>query len=254
MISKTNIFVALNSTKTRQMVIYSYPNDEQTMILPVPYPDTFQFHEMNKIPDFFERVSNSFVSIASLGRKKKVKPRIKVSEMGGYLVSIVPRLVDLSRVNKIFFSISEELKERLREKYSQCYWGFIVFALEKGYKQHKPFAYSHAVLNHQLLIPSRHCSNKIDNRSIFRKISDALRFKKDDYCEWSHAIYLYNCGKSGNNCVELNTANGQWDHTFIRRIFFDRLLIDFRLMYCDTFQKYTIYGRHPPIDFFIAYV
>ena len=254
MTSKTNIFVAVNSTKTRQMVVYSYQNDEKTMVLPVPYPDTFQFHEMNKIPDFFERVSNSFVSIASLGRKKKVNPKIKVSEMGGYLVSIVPRWTDLSRVNKTFFSVSDELKERLRAKYSHCYWGFVVFTLEKGYKQHNPFAYSHAVFNHQLYIPTRHYFNKIDNRSIFRKISDSLQFKKDNDCEWSHAIYLYNCDKSGNNCVDLVKANGQWDHTFIRRIFFDRLLIDFDLMHCDTFQKYTIYGPHPPIDFFIAYV
>ena len=240
-VDKTNIFVGLNSTKTRQITVYSNIvsnySDGNAMVIPVPYPQTVKFHNMSYMVNFFQNVDKSFYKTNSNS--------LEVIDLDNYRVSLALNFSDLSRLNKQVFLMSEGLSQMLLDNYKENYWGFIVFVLENNYKEYNPFSYSHNILNNQIYIPTRHYhshdSKHYNSHDSNTKIAD----------DWSHNIYLFNCGISGQRSRILQSMlnqNYNFDYIWNNNLYWDRKKMDFDLMETNGFEKYHIEGSHPNID------
>lgn len=294
-VSQTKIFIGLNSTKTRQITIYSNfvanHSDGNAMIIPVPNPKTVNFHNISHIKNFFKNVDKSFVLIRpnltlsfnssiSYNAKKESMSRLEIIDVGSYRVSLAPSFNDLERINNDVFILSDGLKEKLRTDYREDFWGFIVFVLAKDSKEYHPFAFSHDIINNAIYIPTKHYHDNsmstdyrerissIDSRinpygpgEILRNpymlkngnIGEVLIKHDDNFSDdWSHNIYLFNCGNSGSKSETLkkmlnNDEHYKWDNY----LYWNRRMIDFDLTNCDNFEKYKIDGYHPNIDLMI---
>lgn len=291
-VSNTNIFVGLNSTKTRQITIYSnyvanYSN-ANAMVIPVPYPQSVQFHDMSQMGKFFAnvdksfyRLSNtfggSFLSTNSTNSLKSRSANLEVFNVGSYKVSLAQSLDDLTRLDKDIFILSEGLGQMLGDNYRERFWGFIVFVLAKESKEYHPFGYSHTLFNGQIYIPTKHYHDHSSSLGFVK--SDVLDYREriggqdtriDPYStnqrqvmndgplrlnqlhladDWSHNIYLFNCGTSAKRSNLLRSMlnpdiNYGWDNN----LYWNRRLIDFDLLSCDGFEKYKIEGSHPNVD------
>ena len=64
-VTKTNIYVSHNLSMTSQLTVYSNVVDtpeENTMILPVPNPDSIKFINLSSYPSFFVDIEKCFRS------------------------------------------------------------------------------------------------------------------------------------------------------------------------------------------------
>jgi hypothetical protein len=176
-VSKTNIFVGLNSSKTSQITIYSNfvsnNSNGNAMVIPVPFPSTVKFHDVSCIKNFFKIVDQSFYRMAqtfgmrsdsfSLTNSAKTKSVLEVFSVGSYNVSLANNLSDISRLDKDVFTLSSGLAKTLGEHYSDPVWGFIVFILARDKKDYNPFAFSHALYNNKIYIPTRHYHDSMES-------------------------------------------------------------------------------------------
>lgn len=246
MISKSSIFVASNSANSRQMIIFSQLDANETKIIPVPNPHSVQFHNMTKMPDFFENVSDSFLVQWSknkhkLKKQKKWKHQVHAFNIGGYNVSVISRLSDLFQIKK---DLDKNTENVLNECYQGSNWGFIVFQpMNPMPQEYNCFAYSHDIVNNQFFIPTKLLLGGKEKRNYFQKILDSLTLNHNNK-EWSLDIYLFNCGESNL----LSEFSSDWKYLFTDRIHFDRNAIDFDLSQCNSFYKYTIQGMYPDMD------
>ena len=168
-VSNTNIFVAQDNERKRQLTIYSNLVDNSinanAMIIPVPHPETVLFHDMSTNKNFFKECDRSFflptlrsstLGTNSLGvdsfKKKKI---IVVQQVGSYNVSLIPSIDEFENIDTNVFILSDELKQILKQYYSEG-WGFIAFILNSDKKEYHPFAFSHDLLNGEIYIPTRH--------------------------------------------------------------------------------------------------
>jgi hypothetical protein len=180
-VSKTNIFVGLNSNKSRQLTIYSnhvtnYSN-ANAMVIPVSNPSTVKFHDISHMKNFFANVDKSFIRQVSLlfnssfstnsysADSARSKAKLEVFSVGSYRVSLVPKLSELKLLDKDVFVLSDGLATKLSTYYKEDYWGFIVFVLAKESKDYHPFAYSHDVIDGNIYIPTRHYHDHAHNTS-----------------------------------------------------------------------------------------
>lgn len=163
-VSNTKIYASANEDNTRQLTIYSNEVSTKThnaMILPVPNPDSVQFHNFETYPSFFEDCEKCFRSIptrsaAHLTASFRMNESLPVYKVGSYLASIVPRFEDFMRLDRNLFELSNELLSMLSHFYDQRF-GFIVCILKKGTHNYHPFAYSHDLLEpSKLFLPTRH--------------------------------------------------------------------------------------------------
>lgn len=277
-VSNTNIFVGLDRTKTRQITIYSNyisnHSDANAMVIPVPLDpntlssQTIMFHDMIGMRNFFKNVDKSFYRLSNTpgygsrsfssvdSAKSTNSTKLEVLNVGSYKVSLVPSLSDLSRLDKNIFILSDGLANILTNYYKDSYWGFIVFVLAKDSKEYHPFAYSHTLLNQQIYIPTRHYHNHMSQPK-FGKISSYLERNENKQHnsntatadDWSHNIYLFNCGKSGQNFKLLQSMlDPSYTYGWDKNLYWNRRLIDFDLLSCDGFEKYHIEGIHPNLD------
>jgi hypothetical protein len=290
-VSKTNIFVGLNSAKTHQITIYSNfvsnNSNGNAMVIPVPFPSTVKFHDVSCIKNFFKVVDQSFYRIAqTLGMRSdsysfnmtnsaKTKSVLEVFSVGSYNVSLANNLSDISRLDKDVFILSPGLAKTLEEHYSDPVWGFIVFVLARDKKDYHPFAFSHALYYNKIYIPTRHYHdsmggsvgymeriggldtrsnpyedqfNKINSNSNVWNTTDMFGYGSmaDD---WSHNIYLFNCGQSGSKSQLLRSMlNQEYRYGWDKNLYWNRRLINFDLEACDGFEKYHIEGTHPNLD------
>jgi len=280
-VSKTKIFIGLNEDKTRQLTVYSNNvaniSKSNAMVIPVPYPNLVNFHDMSQNKFFFKDVDKSFVletpPAKYLGTTDSLRDFIlfdlplPVFDVGSYKVSIVPQFSDMCYLDENFFILSEELKFILSHTYHESYWGFIVFVLaDDETKEYHPFAYSHQVVNHMIYVPTRHyhCHNpykyKESYGSYFGEVFDSnlsvneQTKKRDDVEDWDHTIYLYNCSSSIYQCQNLELMKStQFKYRFTGDFHFDKNKIDFDLHKCDCFEKYRIKGNYKNIDIMIPF-
>lgn len=322
-VSKTNIFIGLNSDKSRQITIYSNYvsnySDANAMVIPVPSPQTVKFHDISHMKNFFVNVDKSFIRQArtlstftnyarSFGSDKSAK--LEVLNVGSYRVSLVPSLADLTRLDKDVFVLSEGLAEKLSSYYKENYWGFIVFVLAKDSKEYHPFAYSHDIIHSNIYIPTRHYHDHMSGHGYQERIGgldtradpyggsdkrlnsmfDFKNFDKNQtpkfdprfglagkkweadieslgfgskkssgsqndsvVDDWSHNIYLFNCGNAGSSSKLIQSMlNPDYIYTWDKNLYWNRRLIDFDLMECDGFEKFHIEGTHPNQDIIIS--
>jgi len=285
-VSKTNIFVGLNSSKTHQITVYSNfvsnNSDGNAMVIPVPFPSTVNFHDVSPISNFFKVVDKSFYRVAqtygyrsfSANSANVANSALDVFSVGNYNVSLANNLSDISRLNKNVFVLSPGLATTLQTHYSDPVWGFIIFTLARDKKDYHPFAFSHAVYNNKLYIPTRHYHETqgfssetgymeriggLDTRANpyeDQKGSSTLwntNSKNSDLADdWSHNIYLFNCGNSGSKSQLLQSMlNQDYKYAWDKNLYWNRRLINFDLMACDGFEKYHIEGIHSNLDLMI---
>jgi hypothetical protein len=287
-VSNTKIFVGLNSTKTYQLTVYSNfvsnNSNGNAMVIPVPFPSTVKFHDLSQIKNFFKSVDQSFYKQSqtlgwtnsfSSDRIKGSKSDLEVFSVGSYKVSLASNLQDISRLNKDIFVLSPGLAKTLESHYSNLVWGFIVFVLARDKKDYHPFAFSHALYNNKIYIPTRHYHDSLNtNNDGYMERIGGLDTRSNPYedqfdkkesaiwngnqksindasmaDDWSHNIYLFNCGNSASKSQLLQSMlNPEYRYAWDQNLYWNRRLIDFDLDTCDGFEKYHIEGIHPNLD------
>jgi hypothetical protein len=285
-VTKTNIFVGLNSSKTSQLTVYSNfvsnNSNSNAMVIPVPFPSTVKFHDVSSIKNFFKSVDQSFYRLGAndfystnTTRGEKTKTALDVFSIGSYQVSLAHNLTDISRLNKDLFILSPGLAKTLEEHYSNSVWGFIVFVLARDKKDYNPFAFSHSLYNNKIYIPTRHYHDSLKTNSVgYMDRIGGIDTRSNPYedqfnsmpmfnsrsvdendsmaDDWSHNIYLFNCGNSGSKSQLLQSMlNPEYKYACDRKLYWNRKLINFDLEACDGFEKYNIEGNHPNLDIMI---
>ncbi len=187
-VSGTNIFVCATDGG-RQVLVYSntvetiVPNN--TMVLPVPNPETVQFINLQSYKKFFadcessfseprdtNYLSRSFAASASLSAHT-----LPVYDVGSYNVSVVPTMNDFHRLDPDFFTIDPYIPQSLQKKYDSSF-GFIICKLRKGQHSYHPLAYTHQIHKDRLLfVPTYHIH------------PDGTYNHIDEYADWDHTIY-----------------------------------------------------------------
>jgi len=262
-VNDTKIFCGLNSNQTKQITIYSNKvnniSDNNAMVLPVPFPESVNFHDMTNYKTFFDDCESCFYlpmltnsSLNSYSKSYNIleKDMLKVFNVGSYKVSLAYSLDDLCRINKNVFDLSRGLKETLKENYTNSNFGFIICKLVNGYESYHPFAYSHKIFNSKVFIPTKHYHKErnFQINNMFQNTYNLVNpFQDNSYADdWSHDIYLYNIDINTNTKVQqMNTSKYRWNNNNkinLRKLHFD---LDTN---CKSFQKVQINGSHPNID------
>lgn len=281
-VGETQIFVAPDSTKKKQITVYSnvVDNNEESnaMILPVPYPNTIQLIDLSNYKDIFQDCKASFDihnMTRSLGVSKSMyksfdcdgPTKLEVHTVGGYSASIAMNLADLKRVDTTVFRLDDGCAELLQKDYSNPKYGFIICKLEKGQKEYHPFAYSHDLDDgNTMFIPTKHyhghvnthtdTQTQMDSKSKEQSQLHKMLFPEmhtDDEKEaFDHDIYIYN-GRPQENSPHFKTDR---QHLFdyilnndapknIQKI---RSKLQFDIGEKESFLKYKIEGKYENID------
>lgn len=262
-VAKTKILVAVKPLTNRQLTVYSNSVDNKSdgnaMILPVPYPNTVQFHDLSNYKNIFNDCDNCFPKLKSRSmylstNSFSVSESLKVFNVGSYQVSLAHSLADLKRVDKSVFKLSNGCDDLLSQQYNNPIFGFIICKLSKGSEEYHPFGYSHNLLNNNnVFIPTKHYhehnSNKrgfseIDNSPMFQNFMQTTNSSPIITDDWDHEIYLYNVTSEPNPDFNNMTKKSSWNgHNFIRKE-----KIDFDLGDLLHFEKHKINGRQKNID------
>ena len=190
-VASTKIFCCALEGGKRQILVYSNAVDtylpNNTMILPVPNPDSVQFLNLKDYSTFFDDCASSFVKprdhhhlyasrSLSAGIHDSYDP-LPVHSVGSYSASIVPSIADFHRLDRQLFAIPSALVNLLGEKYDDSF-GYIVCRLKRGHHAYHPFAYMHDIHQNRLLfIPTYHIH------------PHSGTIAKEARGDWDHCIY-----------------------------------------------------------------
>jgi hypothetical protein len=286
-VSGTKLFCGVNRENTRQITIYANTVDNisknNAMVLPVPFPNSVIFHNLENYKDFFSEcercfynVNNSLEYSITNNIADSNKNTLDVYNVGSYKVSLACSLQDLQHVDTSVFELSNGLKKILNKHYSNPIFGFIICKLVDGNEKYHPFAYSHNIANEKIFIPTRHfhdennnpyfydyemftskkyTSTNINNSPMFNswKLTKNLTDSKNDFelaDDWEHDIYLYNVDINSNLEVKkMNTCHEKWNNKVNKNL----NKLDFALdTNCKIFNKLQINGSNPNVDLVLA--
>jgi hypothetical protein len=256
-VGATQIFVAPDASRQNQITVYSNvvnnTTENNSMILPVPYPDTISFVDLSNYPTFFKDCNDCFVvqnygarsgrSIMtndSIGGKKT----LEVHRVGGYLASIAKSLDEIKQADSSIFNIPNECINVL-DSYPKGY-GFIICKLEQGTKEYHPFAYTHAIED-TLFIPTKHyhAKKQLKKENSVHKMLFPEMHRYDDLETFDHDIYIYNgVGVELHFNININdiyTLDKSKVQTMQSKLPFD-------LGELKTFTKYTVKGMFTNVD------
>jgi hypothetical protein len=245
-VTKTKIFCGVNREKNRQLTVYA--NSVKTnsmnnaMILPVVFPESLQFHNLQNYSDFFSDCNIAFNTIRSMSFNDSYittnSQTLKVISVGSYHVSVAMNLSDLQHINRNVFTLTNDLGNVLQKYYSQTCFGFIICQLHPNTIDYHPFAYSHNILQQTVFIPTRHYHN-----------NEGDTLYADD---WDHDIYLYNCNHTTSNYL---TGDVKLNAQIVNRSYLKYNLIDFDLDQSSIhFTKLKMVGKHVNRDLqFVTY-
>ncbi len=199
-VAKTKILVAPDATGTRQLTVYSNAVDNNSpnnaMLLPVPNPQTVQFHDLSKYKNIFSDCDNSFykpvsrslgLSFNSADSYSAKSAKLEVFDVGSYKVSLAMGVKDLKRVDESVFSLSDGCYEMMVQEYSDPVFGFVICKLNTGREEYHPMGYSHEIYQGKMFIPTKHYHahglpgiNRLGgNSGIQTRQSDLSSFKYD---------------------------------------------------------------------------
>ena len=188
-VSGTNIFVcAIDGGK--QIVIYSNtvetPVPNNTMVLPVPNPDSVGFINLKHYQTFFKDCADSF----SIPRESNYLMRsscssalpsesiLPVYNVGSYNVSVVPNVTEFHRLDPAYFTIDPYIPNTLHKQYDSSF-GFIICKLRKGQHSYHPLAYTHQIHQDRLLfVPTYHIHP-----------DGTYPQEPETHADWDHSIY-----------------------------------------------------------------
>lgn len=213
-ISATKIFCLPSHDRTRQLTVYSNAVDspaDNLMILPVPCEASKIAFE--KVPkELFSQCRNSFYNRfegaqdgfsytnTSLGPRGG---KLTVQSHGSYEVVVVPSVADMDRIPESFTRVTPQAAAFIRSGYPSGF-AFLFCRLRRGAVDYEPFAYSHAIANGSLFVPTKHfhldalgSSGGLSVPS-YSSLFDAaftepspIAAKKHDL--WDHIIYVAEC-------------------------------------------------------------
>lgn len=190
-VANTNIFVCPSEDGRRQLIVYSNLVDtdveKNTMVLPVPNPESVEFLNLSSYKLFFRDCEKSFVrrreeyrydSLMVASRSAAIDendPPLPVHTVGSYRVSIVPTIDEFHRLNSDEFDIHHQLPDLLRSKYDASF-GYLVCKLKAGSHAYHPFAYTHRLhLCNLLFVPTFHFHPG--------------HSRHDVHADWDHNLY-----------------------------------------------------------------
>lgn len=174
-VAGTKLFCGINKEKTKQFTVYANTVDNASsnnaMVLPVPFPDSVVFHNLEKYKDFFSDCERSFFNMKkslgsftnSFGTDGILEKKLDVYDIGSYKVSLAHSLNDLKRVDTGVFELSTGLEEMLQKHYSNPVFGFIICKLAEKKEKYHPFAYSHNIASQKVFIPTKHYHDENNN-------------------------------------------------------------------------------------------
>lgn len=189
-VAATKLFTCPLQDGKRQFVVYSNtvdtPIENNTMVLPVPNPDSVEFFNMSHYKTFWDNLKSSFRSrqdephmrsLLYASRSASPSESLPVFAVGSYAVSIVPTTDDFTRLNPHEFTIDSALPSLLALKYSGEF-GYLVCKLRKGNHGYHPFAYMHDIHPNRLLfLPTYHLH------------PDGSYLHAEEKGDWDHVIY-----------------------------------------------------------------
>ncbi len=232
-VAGTKIFVGVNNDKTKQMTVYANTVDNSSrnnaMVLPVPFPNSVVFHNLEKYQDFFTDCDDSFVNMTrSLDSRKFLNmsyegsEKLDVYDVGSYKVSLAMCLDDLQRVDTKVFELSKGLDSMLNTHYSNPIFGFIICKLADGNEKYHPFAYSHNIASEKVFIPTRHYHDEninsfYGNYDMFGKQAYTEKNINDSpmFNSWAHVLNPNSnfSNKVRNSSHDQNTnVADDWEH------------------------------------------
>jgi hypothetical protein len=188
-VHNTQIFVAPNKARTRQITVYQNTvacDVKSLMILPIPHPQSFRV-ETECPTGIFEQLYNSVrypegahsrLAIRSLAWRSAVESLPKFSMPGGYIASLAPTLDDIQHVDSATFEIPQDVLVFLAEQYGQAEYpmGFLVCKLSDEQTtevEYTPICYSHqSIAENKLFVPTLHYHGH-----------------QADTVDWDHYIY-----------------------------------------------------------------
>lgn len=198
-VSATQIYASPSQDGTKQLTVYANKVNTRTantMILPVPYPDTIKFHDLSAYPTFFADLEKCFVSTApetysgngltkSLGKQnyRTDSAPLDIVRVGSYRASIVPSTEDFDRLDPEL-ALTPEVQTMLTEHYMSIQGapvGFIICRLVTGDHGYHPFAYSHRRTT-KLFIPTLH----------FHAHDSKSWVSNSHGNDWDHTVYTAN--------------------------------------------------------------
>lgn len=228
-VTQTKILVAPNADKTRQITVYCNKvatQENNVMILPVPYPSSVEFIDLSDYNYLFSDLEKNFAKpiARSYGLTTNSlsfdSESIKVVDVGSYQCSLVKKFPDLDRLNsQVFGKIEDHIKFILKKYYLS--FGFVVCRLKSGnrYAYH-PIAYSHKMLNNnKLFVPTRHQHNQDSHSTswvsslsnyypfpnVFSTNSHNQIHDEEFEADWDHEIYSFNTNKKAGNQTVTDT-------------------------------------------------
>jgi hypothetical protein len=167
-VAKTKILVAPDATGTRQLTVYSNAVDNKSlnnaMLLPVPNPQSVEFHDLSKYKNIFTDCDSSFYKPVSRSWNLSMNSyslddsaqKLAVFDVGSYKVSLAMGIKDLKRVDETVFTLSDGCYEMLSQEYSDPVFGFIICKLKTGREEYHPMGYSHKIHQGKMFIPTKH--------------------------------------------------------------------------------------------------
>lgn len=261
-VAATKLFCGVNSDRSRQFTVYANTVDNSSrnnaMVLPVPFPQTVKFHNLENYANFFSDCDKCFAKTQTWGEKSlssnsfsatRSMPKLQVHNVGSYKVSIANSLNDLYRVDESVFDLSQGLQQMLEKYYSNPVFGFIICKLKEGNESYHPFAYSHQITNKRVFIPTRHyhAENNTNINDFYNNFNTSFGMNISDIADdWDHDIYLYNIDLKSNKTVfDMNECDDMW----IRKININLNKLNFPLdTTCKMFNKMEINGKHKNMD------
>ena len=259
-VTATKILVAIDESRTRQLIVYSNKIDNvsqaNAMILPVPNPTSIKFHDLSNYDNIFADLSIAFrkqfiVSTNSFSYSSSSSSssiRLPVFTVGSYKVCIANTLSDLKLVDSSVFELSEGCEETLKD-YPQNF-GFIICKLASGLEMYHPFGYSHEIIDeYSIFVPTKHYHAHAQSLEIFDRFRNAGPVHSSFDEEWEHDIYLYNV--KGKMISDMSTYMGQyiWNkENPLKRKF------DFAFDKCKLMEKHTINGNNKNVDIMLEVV
>ncbi len=239
LVGATQIFVAPDATKENQITIYSNAinnkNKGNSMILPVPNPDTIKFIDLSDYNDIFKDLSSCFkVYNNTRGMLKSMDSmdgvnncnKLQVHNVGDYFASIAMSIHDLKmNINQNVFQIDSECLELLSKEYPAERFGFIVCKLDDNgkVKNYHPFAYSHKLEyddgnreSGRLFITTKHYHSKGElttSQKFHRKMFPEQYIRSDSIEHFDHDIYIYNGRTNKDNHRSSDSPDySHWNH------------------------------------------
>ena len=221
-VSNTRIAVGAVDAK-RQLTVYQ--NETVTsmpgtaMVLPVPNAslvnmvdlskNKWSFDDLDKV--FFPRPVSGGGGFGAFGEKNdnSWSFTLPVTKCGGYLVSVVPSLSDLKRIDVNVFTLPADIEQVLQRHYTEGF-GFVVCTFQKGETKGHPIAYTHSLTNDgKLFIPTRHEHGELNkladaplgqvvHSNVFCDVCKAAASTfgfatQDAKLDFDHTLYLINC-------------------------------------------------------------